>query len=577
MFAFEVRFLTGRYVATSYNDRTVAEWPPHPARLYAALVEAHYSGEDEIDERMALEWLAEQGAPELTASDCARRDAPTVFVPVNDVSVVGSTEKQVEKLRQAERALAEVRRALEEAEGEPKKLAKAESKARGALEKAQKQLDTALAKAIAPDDKSSKDGLKKAAAMFPDGRTRQPRTFPSVTPEEPIVVMAWPSASVSPAQRAALDRLAARVVRLGHSSSLASVRVVQDPSSPTHVPLLQERAHAEADAVVSLRVPQGRQLALLDQAFEQHRATEPRVLPAAHVWYAQGLRTRDPLPVSVFGESWIVLRVAEVRLAGEPSARASTRRLSAPAGPALAKAVRGLILKGAGPDASEILTGHASPGKASESPHLAIVPLPNVGHRHAGGEILGVALVLPREADGSERQALLAALAHPDVLLRDGSGYAWRARLTGGSEILLRPTDDGAAHTLRSRTWCRPARVWLSALPVALDRNPGDMRARQLETRERAIDEAATTISLACERIGLPRPSRVEILPSVSMIGVPKARALAPFPSSSSRTRRVLTHAMVEFEERVRGPVVVGAGRYLGLGLMRPAPGDPHE
>ncbi len=31
MLGVEVRFLTGRYTATQYNDRSRAEWPPHPA------------------------------------------------------------------------------------------------------------------------------------------------------------------------------------------------------------------------------------------------------------------------------------------------------------------------------------------------------------------------------------------------------------------------------------------------------------------------------------------------------------------------------------------------------------------
>ena len=38
MFAIRVECLTGRYVATAYDDRSRAEWPPHPARLFSALV-----------------------------------------------------------------------------------------------------------------------------------------------------------------------------------------------------------------------------------------------------------------------------------------------------------------------------------------------------------------------------------------------------------------------------------------------------------------------------------------------------------------------------------------------------------
>jgi len=36
--------------------------------------------------------------------------------------------------------------------------------------------------------------------------------------------------------------------------------------------------------------------------------------------------------------------------------------------------------------------------------------------------------------------------------------------------------------------------------------------------------------------------------------------------------RRQLLHASVVFEHPVAGPLVLGAGRFLGLGLMRPVP-----
>ena len=90
MLAIEVSFLTGRYVATAYNTRTEGEWPPHPARLFSALVATHFadgsSAAESTGERDALEWLEGQGAPDIAASQASRRDVATVFVPVNDVA-----------------------------------------------------------------------------------------------------------------------------------------------------------------------------------------------------------------------------------------------------------------------------------------------------------------------------------------------------------------------------------------------------------------------------------------------------------------------------------------------------------
>jgi len=55
--------------------------------------------------------------------------------------------------------------------------------------------------------------------------------------------------------------------------------------------------------------------------------------------------------------------------------------------------------------------------------------------------------------------------------------------------------------------------------------------------------------------------------------GVPPVRAF--------QTRRVgipprlASHALLVFPEPVRGPVLLGAGRYFGLGLFRPLPDTP--
>src|SRR5215467_1920916 len=83
MFALSVEFLTGRYVATEFHDRERPEWPPHPARLFSALVATHFD-DPYPDERAALEWLEQQGPPSLSASPASSRDAHVTFVPVND-------------------------------------------------------------------------------------------------------------------------------------------------------------------------------------------------------------------------------------------------------------------------------------------------------------------------------------------------------------------------------------------------------------------------------------------------------------------------------------------------------------
>ena len=71
MLALEVEYLLGRALAMAHNDRTGAEWPPHPARLFSALVaalhEADLSEAERIAGRAALAWLEQLPPPALYA------------------------------------------------------------------------------------------------------------------------------------------------------------------------------------------------------------------------------------------------------------------------------------------------------------------------------------------------------------------------------------------------------------------------------------------------------------------------------------------------------------------------------
>src|SRR5690606_39141177 len=84
----ELELLTGAYRA-SLPDNSGAEWPPHPERVFSALVQAWGDGGRAENERQALEWLEAQPSPLIEASPpdaVSERDAPTVFVPPNDKS-----------------------------------------------------------------------------------------------------------------------------------------------------------------------------------------------------------------------------------------------------------------------------------------------------------------------------------------------------------------------------------------------------------------------------------------------------------------------------------------------------------
>jgi CRISPR-associated protein Csb2 len=77
----EVEFLTGTVYASDGANGT--EWPPHPARLFSAMVNAAKEADmgDTGDE--ALRWLESQGPPEIRAGEAAETHPVTRFVPPN--------------------------------------------------------------------------------------------------------------------------------------------------------------------------------------------------------------------------------------------------------------------------------------------------------------------------------------------------------------------------------------------------------------------------------------------------------------------------------------------------------------
>ncbi|HEY1259513.1 MAG TPA: type I-U CRISPR-associated protein Csb2, partial [Stellaceae bacterium] len=76
--------------------------------------------------------------------------------------------------------------------------------------------------------------------------------------------------------------------------------------------------------------------------------------------------------------------------------------------------------------------------------------------------------------------------------------------------------------------------------------------------------------------IGLPEPSGISAGKHSALEGAPSAYPSGGAPRwtrwrlPESLASRPLIHAVVEFRDVVRGPVILGAGRFVGLGLCRP-------
>ena len=566
MFAIRLDYLTGRVVSTQYNDREAVEWPPHPARLFSALT-AVWADTDEPDpdERAALEWLESQPAPGIACREHFPRTVKKHYVPVNDTSLWSSSiGTKREKLDTAWGELHSAKAELSAVIGDTKASKQAQRRVDGAtrkLEKCSAAYRKAIDDNIQPQMTPAASMKKAAMGLLPDGRIRRERYFPSASLESCAVHFIWTSAPPDDL-RACLAELLARLSSLGHSSSLVHARCVDEAPQARWVPA------SDGDQI--LRWVRVGQLSQLESDFRRHRGTEPRVLP----FFAQPYRhnmdagTGSRVADSCFESGgWIVLR----RVGGDrfPLTRCVD----------VSTAIRGALMRYCEQQPPpDLISGHGSGGVATSKAHLAVIPLPHIGHRHADGALMGAALIFPRETPEQDRRLVRRAIGRWEQARRDETGMEeddippLSIGFDSVQQELERVEWNQPPIALRASTWCRPSTVWMSATPVALDRNPGNLFDKNPNKAEKAFRAAEKSIAASCVYAGLPVPVSVNVMPSGTWPGGAKARAFPAFPkrSGAGKFRRVKVHARLEFDTPVRGPVLLGAGRFHGLGLFRP-------
>ena len=544
-FGIEVNFLTGRYVATFHNDRRRPEWPPHPARLFSALV-ATWADADVLnrEERSTLEWLEAQGPPAIVASEAVQRSVGSYWVPVNDAAIISQSLQE----RRAKRIYDLMDRLDEELISSEGEITRTVSRIQDQLAKQQ-------------DVRSQVDSVGRtnpdsAVQMLPDHRGKQERFFPSVTPDDPRVTYLW-DGSLTEGISEMLDRLLQRVTRLGHSSSLVSCRLTTETPEANLVP---------GDDGESLRTVRQGQLAELERQYARHSGGAPRSLPYTDVQYkAIGTITQpeSPQEPNTAGE-WVIFEFAH-----------NSRALPSWRGVELAMAMRSSILHYAEEPIPEGVSGHKPEGRPSDAPHIAFLPIPYVNYEFADGRILGIALSIPRSLSSTSRRAAFRAIG---IWERTAPQHPYPLRLNLGSQGVVnmsRLRGGATLDSLRPQVWSHPSRQWVSATPIALPRHPGRLSRGSAEARARAWSAAESAVVAACGHVSLPEPSAVEVSLEPFVTG---ARGASRFPPFSQKgrdgkpVRRQLVHASISFEHPVAGPLMLGAGRFLGLGLMRPAP-----
>ena len=476
----EIELLTGRYEAAGAGDRDAGEWPPHPARVFCALVAGARNPED----HEALRWLEALPAPVVQAAGGSVADVRSSYVVTNKVE---------------------------------------------------------------------KDG----GNQFHPGRTNALRARSAVIPTSSSVRMVWGDAQPAPKVVATLDGLARRVPYIGRSTGVATVacRVAADSTAvvqPEGLTSFEPVPDGDGPGTEWLRVPYA---GYLDDLVAQYKDGQPPWETSRTAAYRRADAPLDPvrhaaaseLDPSVYKEV-IILRFCGVRPDGGLT-------------PILTEALRKAVMATTPDPLPDALHGHGEPARGR--PHVAFLALPDVGHPHADGHLLGMSVAIPDLPHDQLRSIVRAVLDGPRLRRSDdGDGrraLELRVPRLGSFELeyqpgLVRPW--GA----RPERWRQGSQRWVSVTPVVLDRFP---RRNRVEAE----------IARSCRVVGLPEPSEVTVSPSPLVEGGIRLR---PGDLPEHLRGRLFRHVELVFPHRVAGPLLLGAGRYLGIGLLAPV-ANPEE
>lgn len=370
MLVLRVEYLTGACTATRHNDpsRSTPEWPPHPDRLYSALVAAAArEGALPHSSQQALRWLAEQEAPELHASEAFLRTAPAVPMPSNP-HPDEIWQKKDPRLVQSSFDL----------------------------------------RSLLP--------IHRKKALLP---------LPSVIPEDPVVYFIWPQATPN-GHHDTLRALCHEVTYLGRSRSLVRVSLEEQAPPSTHIPDLLGEIELRVPGkgrLAYLEEKYARDGGRPEPSPpHRYRKVKPDVRTRrqhsnfTRFWIFQPAPDDPVLPVDVTLQVTRCLREAVLKQIHAEACGCSRWKTGVPR----FEEARECFSKIPGS-----LSGYAQDGGPLQAVHTTYLALPFVHpiQRHADGAIKGLA-VLPQD----EHLALLArALTRiqEEGLPIPGSGY-WR-------------------------------------------------------------------------------------------------------------------------------------------------------
>ena len=478
--AIEIEYLAHRAAAAEYHGAArgdTFEWPPHPARFFAALVAA-WGGDDGSPEskaeESALEWLEALPPPVVVACGIKRLHiaAPLLYTPTNDRLAKTSTPRD----------------ALEVVELRSRKAR------------------------VIPSARFSRPDDDDAAATNAASRDR-------------FVRFEWRAPDPGE-HRPALERLFSRTSYVGHSSSMTRVAFAAGDAADR-----RKRFAPDDDGDLGLRVPFAGFLARLQKTHNSPGMPPISGGPAPTIWYRRESK-KQTLSGELRAGFSLVLRADDL-----PPLKKFY---------AFAKALHNALIAAADEGDKEFIAGRAAQADGAPPPKLAILPLPNVGHPQADGRLLGVAFVCAESARdhwSAAQTAINRALLAGDFRF---DGRAMRFEI---------PREYRRALDLR-RHWGRESRRFATVTPMISDCWPkGDIS--NVKGAMRSIEKIVK--GAVVKSAHMRRQS--------AGAGAPPSFA---FDMTPHKQKRPWFHLAFELDKPARGPIVLGSGRYFGMGLCLP-------
>ena len=199
-------------------------------------------------------------------------------------------------------------------------------------------------------------------------------------------------------------------------------------------------------------------------------------------------------------------------------------------------------------------------GAADKASRVRVVPIPSVGHEHVDRSIRRLQVRVPQTCPLAPEDV---AWAFSKVVWSDKDGVLLRE--------LHRVEGDRMTDCFESRV-----RRWRSVTPLALPtarrrRIDPDRRAEEAKGGAERSAEEARAVGAIHQAL-----RHADVSVPVARVGVQRE----PFDRKGSRAEQfapgtrfakdTLWHASITFVERVKGPLLLGDGRFVGLGLMAP-------